>query len=486
MESVTLLFVDIVGSTATMTRVGDDAADVLRRRAFEMYHETTRANGGVVVKTTGDGAMSVFKSSALGAVAAGVAMVERSVEQQPISHVRVGIASGDAANEDGDWYGTPVVLASRLCDAADSGQVLISATTRTLIGSRGDFRFAERRPMRLKGLPGRTPVFAVASEGVKLRRHLPRWTAIAATAVAVVAGLVAVAYALAQDEQQATGRTVSAGVEATWDRPEYEPVLEERDCRAAESSGDKAVVCSTLIVPVDRTDPDGDLARLEVTTSPTTGSESAVPLVNLLLAEGSLAGSTMRPVADVMSLTIRGTAAAEPSLTCPEIEASRLERLTLPAEVADVRLERDLDACHQRLVDDGIVLSNFDQLDAADDIRDLAVALGVEQVDVVAGDKEAVIALAAVRLHPGLVRSLTLFDPLPLSVNDAENHPGLAAAQFERYVEVCVAQATVCDGAPPLDVSWSSSARLCPLRPSLPRRRCPTARSQRFSSTTIA
>ncbi len=136
------------------------------------------ANGGIVVKTTGDGAMSVFKikhagrsrsrrrhGGALGRAAADLtASALGSPPVTPPTKTVTGTARPSSSRR-------------RLCDAADSGQVLISATTRTLIGSQGDIRFAERRPMRLKGLPGRTPgLLAVASEGVKLRRHLPRWT----------------------------------------------------------------------------------------------------------------------------------------------------------------------------------------------------------------------------------------------------------------------------------------------------------------------
>jgi pimeloyl-ACP methyl ester carboxylesterase len=83
-------------------------------------------------------------------------------------------------------------------------------------------------------------------------------------------------------------------------------------------------------------------------------------------------------------------------------------------------------------------------------LRDLAVALDVDQIDVVAGSAEAVVALTAVRRHPGLVRTLTLFDPQPVGVNEVQGLPQSADAQLERYEAVCVAQSSVCRAGPPL------------------------------------
>ena len=112
---------------------------------------------------------------------------------------------------------------------------------------------------------------------------------------------------------------------------------------------------------------------------------------------------------------------------------------------------RRLDACHQRLVDGGVDLGQYDQLDVSDDLRDLVVALGVEQVDVVTrSNNDAVIALATVRRHPGSIRTLTLIDPLPLGVADALEQPQSAATLLDRYVDECRAQSTVCDGEPTL------------------------------------
>ena len=49
--------------------------------------------------------------------------------------MRIGVSAGDATFEDGDWFGTPVIEASRLCGEADGGQILLSDLVRALAGT---------------------------------------------------------------------------------------------------------------------------------------------------------------------------------------------------------------------------------------------------------------------------------------------------------------------------------------------------------------
>ena len=122
-ELITILFTDLVGSTELASDIGDAAADELRRDHFASLREAVAATGGTEVKTIGD-ALMVSYPGAADALAGAVAMqraVERHnrrIEGQRLE-MRVGISVGDATFEDGDWFGTPVVEASRLCAAAD-------------------------------------------------------------------------------------------------------------------------------------------------------------------------------------------------------------------------------------------------------------------------------------------------------------------------------------------------------------------------------
>ncbi len=156
--TVIVLFTDVVGSTELLTELGDEAFDDVRREHFEVLERQVDAHGGELVKRLGDGVMTVF-GSASDAISAAVAM-QRAVDAASGSHnggvsVRIGVAAGDAAEEDGDWYGAPVVEASRLCAAADAGQILTSEVVRMLAGSRGGHEYRPVGELELKGLPDR-------------------------------------------------------------------------------------------------------------------------------------------------------------------------------------------------------------------------------------------------------------------------------------------------------------------------------------------
>ncbi len=71
------------------------------------------------------------------------------------------IALGEVTAEDGDYFGTPVVEASRLCDHAVGRQILLTEMAKTLAGSRGGQRFESRGVVELKGLPDPVPVVEV-------------------------------------------------------------------------------------------------------------------------------------------------------------------------------------------------------------------------------------------------------------------------------------------------------------------------------------
>jgi predicted ATPase/class 3 adenylate cyclase len=160
-----VLFTDVVGSTELRSRLGDDAADEVRRVHDQLLREAVSARGGVVVKGTGDGLMAVF-DAATEAVAAGVAMQQatrRYAMQRGLDvEIRIGISAGDVSWEGNDCFGTPVVEAARLCDAAGSSTVLISEIVRLLAGSRGRHTYQSPRSLQLKGLADTVTAHEVA------------------------------------------------------------------------------------------------------------------------------------------------------------------------------------------------------------------------------------------------------------------------------------------------------------------------------------
>ncbi len=147
---LTVLFTDIVSSTALTQRLGDAAAQSLVRAHNAIVREALGAHAGSEIKHTGDGIMASF-SSASGALQCAVA-IQRAVEAQANEHlaVHVGINAGEPLVEDNDLFGTAVQLARRVCDQAHSGEILASDVVRQLVAGKG-FLFADRGEVALRG-----------------------------------------------------------------------------------------------------------------------------------------------------------------------------------------------------------------------------------------------------------------------------------------------------------------------------------------------
>ena len=155
-NTMTLLFTDLVGSTAMGDRLGDDDAETVRRRFFQVIEEAVEPTGGRIVKTMGDGHMVAF-ASALDAIGCAIA-IQGGVDIYNSEHgaeqigVRIGINAGDVTVEGEDFFGTPVTIAKRLCDSAAGGQILVSGLVESLVGSRGGFAFRTLGALELRGL----------------------------------------------------------------------------------------------------------------------------------------------------------------------------------------------------------------------------------------------------------------------------------------------------------------------------------------------
>ena len=160
--AATLVFTDLVDSTATAARLGPVAAEELRLKHFGLLRGAIAASGGTEVKNLGDGLMVAFSSPSR-ALACAVGM------QQAIEHhnraggeqlgLRIGIATGEASEEDGDYFGDPVVEAARLCAASTGGQILATEIVRMMVGRHATQSFTDLGQLTLKGLP--EPVSAV-------------------------------------------------------------------------------------------------------------------------------------------------------------------------------------------------------------------------------------------------------------------------------------------------------------------------------------
>jgi class 3 adenylate cyclase/tetratricopeptide (TPR) repeat protein len=154
-ETVSLVFTDLVGSTELAARMGPVLAEELRKEHFALLRGCCEEAGGREVKSLGDGLMLAFGSvnRALDAAAA----VQRAVDDRNRTarhrfEIRIGVAVGEVAAEEGDYFGEAVVQASRLTDLAQGGQVLVTDLVRTLAAPSSTRTFTDLGPVALKGL----------------------------------------------------------------------------------------------------------------------------------------------------------------------------------------------------------------------------------------------------------------------------------------------------------------------------------------------
>ena len=133
-RDIALLFTDIKGSTALYQRIGDLNAFQLVQQHFDWLREATVRHGGAVVKTIGDAVMAAYPDAAR-AVAAALDMraaVERFNQDQPERPVslKIGIHHGAAIavtlNDELDYFGQTVNIASRVQEMADAQEIWIT------------------------------------------------------------------------------------------------------------------------------------------------------------------------------------------------------------------------------------------------------------------------------------------------------------------------------------------------------------------------
>jgi class 3 adenylate cyclase len=126
----TILFTDIVGSTALTRRVGDEAAMELLAVHDQIVRDALADLGGREIKHLGDGIMASFVSTASAVKCASRVQREVAKHRQEKAdrsfQIRVGVAAGEPVEHHNDLFGCTVQLAARLCSHADAEQILVS------------------------------------------------------------------------------------------------------------------------------------------------------------------------------------------------------------------------------------------------------------------------------------------------------------------------------------------------------------------------
>jgi class 3 adenylate cyclase len=134
--TVTFLFTDVEGSTRLLQELGDRYGDVVRDHR-RIVREHFGAAGGSEVDTQGDAFFYSFpraRDAVAGAVAAQRALAEHEWPGGEV-RVRMGLHTGEPSVGEEGYLGLDVVRAARICSAGHGGQILLSETTRALLGN---------------------------------------------------------------------------------------------------------------------------------------------------------------------------------------------------------------------------------------------------------------------------------------------------------------------------------------------------------------
>jgi class 3 adenylate cyclase/tetratricopeptide (TPR) repeat protein len=212
---VTIVFADLIGSTALHERLDAESARRLMERYYRVLRTPVEANGGRVIQLLGDGVLAAFgvprvaADDAIRAVRAAVGMQRmfRELAEEQASlfgavGLRVAVNTGEVVMhaDQAEVVGDPVNVAARLQDEAADGDVLIGESTRRLVGEL--VTLAHLGTFALKGRTERVAAYRVVSldpppgaaaiQFVGREDELGRLTAVYDAAVAAPGGRLAV------------------------------------------------------------------------------------------------------------------------------------------------------------------------------------------------------------------------------------------------------------------------------------------------------
>jgi predicted ATPase/class 3 adenylate cyclase len=165
-ETFTFLFTDIERHTELWAANAPAMSDALAGHDA-LISAAVNAAGGRVVKYGGDAVMAVFGDAAAAVHAATEAQLALCDTVWPgvgTLRVRMGVHTGVAFERDGDYFGTEVIRASRLCDAAHGEQIVGSNTVAALTPERSWIDLGDHE---LRGLAGSQRVYQLGVPGLR-------------------------------------------------------------------------------------------------------------------------------------------------------------------------------------------------------------------------------------------------------------------------------------------------------------------------------
>ncbi|MBV8930780.1 MAG: adenylate/guanylate cyclase domain-containing protein [Mycobacteriaceae bacterium] len=154
---VAVAFADLVGFTRLGEAVPPEALENLANRLSELARDV--ASPPVhFIKTIGDAVM-LTSVDAVPLLRAMLELVRAAEKHEDMPQLRVGVASGMAVRRAGDWFGSPVNVASRVTAVARPGAVLVAESAREAMGSADEFEWSFAGARHLKGVRGEVKLY---------------------------------------------------------------------------------------------------------------------------------------------------------------------------------------------------------------------------------------------------------------------------------------------------------------------------------------
>ena len=216
--------------------------------------------------------------------------------------------------------------------------------------------------------------------------------------------------------------------------------------------------CGYLVVPENRSRPDGRTIRLMVAKYPArSGEKRPDPIVYLAGGPGDIAPLEVNELIaadfirdrDIYVMSQRGTMFSEPALTCAASDDFSRELLgrRFYSEATKRAHLAATEACHRDLAATGADLSAYNSTESAADFVDLFKVLGFDEWNVYGTSYGSYLAQTLMRDHPEGIRSVVLDSVLPTTYNVAENWQN-ASDGFGNIFRAC-AEEPACNASHP-------------------------------------
>ncbi len=154
---VAVAFADLVGFTRLGEEVPPEELEQLANRLAEAAREVA-VKPVRFIKTIGDAVMLV-SAEAAPLLEAMLALVETIDSDEALPQLRAGVSFGAAVSRAGDWFGSPVNLASRVTGVARPASVLVTEAARDQIGDDDRFGWSFAKARHLKGIKDDVKLF---------------------------------------------------------------------------------------------------------------------------------------------------------------------------------------------------------------------------------------------------------------------------------------------------------------------------------------